>query len=133
MDAVRERLGNVEFMATVESNFQQALDKLNRAQDDLNAALRAFAGLEDEAAATERLSELRDARDYAQERVDQLDAESAVPVAIKPGVEWDDLDLDEQRMLIKATVLRVEVRKGGRGAERITVTFDEWATTKEVG
>lgn len=125
VDAVRERLGDAEFLATVESNSKEALDKLSRAQDDLNAAIRAFAGVKDEAAAKDRLDELREERDRAQERVDQLEAESVVPVRIAPGKEWGDLTLDEQRMLIRATVERVEVGSG-RGAERVTVTLDDF-------
>ena len=46
--------------------------KLERRQEALDAAIRAFAGLEDEAAARERLQELRTARDEARDRHDQL-------------------------------------------------------------
>jgi hypothetical protein len=44
----------------------QAAQELERAQTDLDAAFRAFAGYEAESAARERMAELRQARDSAQ-------------------------------------------------------------------
>jgi len=63
--AVRDVLADAEGRASAERSADDAAGALERAQADLDAALRAFAGFEDEHAARERLSELRDARDAA--------------------------------------------------------------------
>jgi hypothetical protein len=81
--------------------------------------VRAFAGLDGERAAVERLGELRDARNTAQERLDQLGGQGAA-VLVTVAADWDRLCLDERRALIRATVQRVTVAPG-RGAGRVYV------------
>lgn len=117
--AVRELLTGIEGRASVEGGTREAADELERRQEALDAAIRAFAGLEDEAAARERLQELRAARDEARDRHDQLAAASASAFTVNAG-DWDALTLDERRALIVAVVDRVVVRPG-RGSDRITV------------
>jgi len=118
-DAVREALKDAEGRASAEHNAQDAARALGRAQADLDAAFRAFAGFEDEAAARARLADLRVARDAAQEQLDQLGGARA-SITISANLDWDRLTLDERRDLIRATVERVAVAPG-RGADRITV------------
>lgn len=117
-DAVRDALADAEGRASVESNAQDAARALDRTQADLDAAFRAFAGFEDEAAARDRLSELRAARDAAHEQLERLGGTRAVTV--NAAVDWDRLTLAERRDLIRATVERVTVGSG-RGAGRVTV------------
>lgn len=119
-DAVRAALADVEGRASVEDNAREAETGLAAAQADLDAAIRAFAGLEDEQAARDRLAELRALRDQAQERVDHLGA-SRAQVVVNADTDWNDLSLDARRALIRATVDQVLVRSGGKGAERLTV------------
>jgi site-specific DNA recombinase len=119
VEAVQEALAGIEGRASVESEIGTAADELARRQEALDAALRAFAGLEDEQAARERLQELRAARDEARVRHDQLVAASAPAQTVSAG-DWDTLTLDEQRALIAAVVARAVVRPG-RGGDRITV------------
>ncbi len=119
-DAVREALKDAEGRASAESNVREAEDARERAQADLDAALRAFAGLMDEPGAVERLGELREARDGAQARRDQLGGSRVVTV--NAGADWDRLTLDERRALIRATVERVTVAPG-RGPDRVSVQF----------
>lgn len=118
-DAVRAAIADAEGRASITANAQQAGHTLELAQADLDAAFRAFAGFEDEAAARDRLAELRQARDAAQERVDRLSGTSA-SITINAAIDWDRLTLSERRDLVRATVERVTVVPG-RGAERVTV------------
>ena len=71
-----------------------------------------------EQAAQERLTELREARDAARERDEQLrNAGSTLTVTM---ADWDRLSLEAQRGLIRATVESVTIGEG-RGRDRITV------------
>ena len=74
VEAVRTALANVEGSASMADRAREAEAELERAQAELDAAIRSFAsaGLQDEQAATDRLAELREARDGAEERVDHL-------------------------------------------------------------
>jgi DNA invertase Pin-like site-specific DNA recombinase len=118
-DAVREALADAEGRASAESSVRNAECAVERAQGDLDAAIRAFAGLDREQTAVERLGELRDARNAAQERLDQLGGQRAA-VVVTIAADWDRLSLDERRALIRATVERVTVAPG-RGASRVSV------------
>jgi site-specific DNA recombinase len=119
-EAVREALRDLEGRASVEANVREAEQALERAQADLDAAIRTFAGLEDEAAARERLAELREARDAAQERVEQLGGRRAI-ITISAARDWDRLSLEERRELIRAAVARATVAPGTRGPGRVKV------------
>jgi site-specific DNA recombinase len=116
---VREALADVEGRASAEQGARDAAVAVERAQADLDAAIRAFAGLEGESAAVERLAELGEVRDSAQAHLDQLGGLRAT-VAINAADDWDRLTLGERRDLIRATVDRATVAPG-RGAGRVTV------------
>jgi site-specific DNA recombinase len=117
--AVQELLAGIEGRASVESGVGEAAEELSRYQDTLDKAIRAFAGLEDEQAARERLQELRAARDQARDRHDELLAASAPAITVSAG-DWDVLTLEERRALIRAVVDRAVVRPG-RGPDRIAI------------
>jgi DNA invertase Pin-like site-specific DNA recombinase len=117
--AVRRRLADVEGRASAERNVHDAQVTLDRAQSDLDAAIRAFAGLEDEDAARTRLAELRDARDEARTRVEHLGSPRLV-MTVNLGREWNLLTLEERRLAIRLTVAAVRVAPG-RGAGRVSV------------
>jgi len=119
VDAVQELLAGIEGRASVEGGISDAADELEQRQDALDVAIRTFAGLEDEAAARERLQELRAARDEARERHDQFVAASAPAITVSAG-DWDTLTLDERQALIVAVVDRAVVRPG-RGPDRISI------------
>lgn len=119
VDAVREALADEQGQASADRDAREAEAALERAQADLDAAIRAFTGLEDEPAARDRLAELREVRDRAQAHADRLRSLRAA-VTINAADDWDSLTLDEQRALIKATVERATVAPG-RGPGRITV------------
>ena len=53
VEAVRARLADVEGRASAEAGVREAEQALERAQADLDAAIRAFAGFEDETGARE--------------------------------------------------------------------------------
>ena len=116
---VREALADVEGQASAAATARELQEAAARAQADLDAALRAFAGLEDETAARERLVELREARDAAQEEADRA-AGSSSGMTINGDEDWDRLTLAEKRALIRATVLEATVAPG-RGPDRISV------------
>jgi DNA invertase Pin-like site-specific DNA recombinase len=119
VDAVRAALANVEGRASIESNAREAELALSRAQANLDGALLAFEGFDDEGAARERLLALKQERDLARGRVERLGGERAT-VSINANTDWDRLALDARRQIIRATVQRATV-KPGRGAGRVTV------------
>jgi DNA invertase Pin-like site-specific DNA recombinase len=119
-DAVRDALRDVEGRASAEAGIRDAERKLERAQADLDAAIRAFAGLEDETAARDRLAELREQRDQAQERVEQLGGRHRGTVTVSTAKDWDRLSLDARRELIRAVVERATVAPG-RGHDRVAL------------
>ncbi len=119
VEHVRAAIADDQGRASVEENAREAEGNLERAQADLEAAIRAFVGLEDEQAARERLAELRAARDAAQERVDHLGPRRS-QVIVRGNADWDRLSLDARRALIRATVEKVLVSPG-RGTDRLTV------------
>jgi site-specific DNA recombinase len=119
VDAVQELLAEVEGSASVEGGADEAARELERGQEALDKAIHAFEGLEGEDAARERLQELREARDHARERHDDLLAATAPAVTVSAG-DWDLLSVDEQRALIRVVVERAVVRPG-RGSDRVTI------------
>jgi DNA invertase Pin-like site-specific DNA recombinase len=117
--ATREALADEEGRASAEDDAQRSAARHEKAQADLDAAFRAFAGMEDEAGAVERLRELREARDVARAEDERLSGvRSALVVTME---DWDRLSLAARRKLIKATVETVTISNIGRGAERVTV------------
>jgi hypothetical protein len=118
-EAVRELLEGIEGRASVEAGVGEAAEEVTRRQEALDKAIRTFAGLEDEQVARERLQELREARDQARDRHDELLAASVPAVAVSAG-DWDLLTFDERRSLISAVIDQALVRPG-RGHDRITI------------
>jgi site-specific DNA recombinase len=117
VDAVKELLGGLKGTATIDTD--AAARELERCERELDAAVRAFTGLEDVDAARERLTTLRDERDRARDRLAELQAATGPAVTVTAG-EWDLLTVDEQRALIRAVVDEATVAPG-RSADRITV------------
>ena len=66
VDAVRAQIADVEARASAESNVREVEAALERAQTDLEAAIRVLTDFADEAATRDRLMTLRAARDDAQ-------------------------------------------------------------------
>lgn len=120
VNAVMAATADIEGRANIEQHTHDVEHELERTQADLEAAIRAFAGLEAESAAVERLGELRRARDAAQEEVDRLGGTRAA-VTVNVARDWPTATLAERRALIRATVDSVTVTAGGRGAERVRV------------
>jgi hypothetical protein len=117
-ERVREALSDAYGHASAETNIRQAEQALEQAQGALDGALRAFEGF-DEPAARQRLVELREARDTAQARVDQL-GRARPAITLNGAEDWERLTLSERRGLIRATVDRATVGPG-RGASRLAV------------
>src|SRR5690554_408118 len=63
-EAVERATRDVEGRASVEAHAREVERERERSQADLDAAIRAFAGVADEPAARERLAELQADRDY---------------------------------------------------------------------
>lgn len=118
-DSVRDVLADAEGRASAEVSEGRAIDDLEHAQANLDAAFRAFAGFEGEQAARDRIAELRTARDEAQARVDHLRG-AGTAVTVNASADWSLLTIDERRALIRATIARVVVAPG-RGVQRATV------------
>lgn len=119
VEEVQELLEGISETATIDYDAEAADLEADRAEQELDAAIRAFSGLDDVEAARERLQELRDATDEARERADELRA--AVAPAIKVSAkDWNRLTLEEQRALVVAVIDEVTVAPG-RGPDRITI------------
>jgi site-specific DNA recombinase len=120
VDVVKERLAGVQGTASVADKTSDAARELELVEQRLDAAVRAFTGLEDVDSARERLLELQAERDEARERLDELRAAASPALTLDAGRDFDSLSLDGQRALIRAVVDRAVVAPG-RGSDRITV------------
>jgi site-specific DNA recombinase len=103
-------------MADEISGAEQALEAI---EDRIKAAVRAFAGLEDVSDTHEVLDELREQRDQARARVEELQLAAPARTVVASD-DWDSLSLEGQRALIRLVVDRALVAPG-RGRNRITV------------
>lgn len=119
VEATKERIKGEEGCASAAHDAQADAGAADAAQGNLEAAILAFAGLEEEPTAIERIGELRELRDKAvarREHSRNLHSTLAVTVA-----DWDRLSLSAKRGLIRATIAEAVVSKGGQGAGRISV------------
>jgi site-specific DNA recombinase len=120
VEEVQRRLEGIHGTASGDHRINEAERELARAEAELNAAVRAFTGLEDIDAARERLLELRDQVERARDRLDGLRAAAAPAVTVSAG-DWHVLTLAEQRALVRSVIESAEVAPGRGGRERITV------------
>ena len=116
-DAVRKALADIEGRASAEHKVRDAAAALDQAQAKLDALIGLLDPLEPAAAC--RLAEATERRDEAQDHLDARGGVSAA-VSINAADDWDRLNLEERRDLIRATVERASV-SAGRGADRVTV------------
>jgi DNA invertase Pin-like site-specific DNA recombinase len=93
---------------------QEAARELERRQAELDSATRTLigAGLQAEAAAIERLTELRHARDEAARQLDEFSRLDGSSLVLDAGKDWGLLTVEEQRSLIRAVLDRVTVAPG---------------------
>jgi DNA invertase Pin-like site-specific DNA recombinase len=116
---VRDVLGGMSGTASLDDGIGEAELALDACEKELDAAVRAFTGLEDVDAARERLTELHEKRDRTRDRLAELQDAAIPAIGITATGDWDRLTLDEQRALIRAVVDRADVSPG-RGPNRIT-------------
>jgi hypothetical protein len=119
VEAARDLLEGVRGMASLADGLESARCELELREEELDRAVYAFGELDDVEAARERLRELREARDAARERVEDLEA-AAVPALTVTASDWDELTPDERRALVRAVIERVDVSPG-RGRDRVVV------------
>ena len=119
LDATAERLAGREGQASAERGALQAAEEAERAQADLDAAIRAFAGVSGERAAVERIGELTQIRDAAARRAHELGGLRSVRRV--RGGDVRSAPVEIQRDLIRAT-LRAHVGPG-RGLGRLRFEF----------
>jgi hypothetical protein len=121
-DEVRRLLQGMGGKAIAKSGAAEAAREYERRQAELESATRVAlgAGIEREAATTERLSELRQARDDALERLEELQDIDAAAFVVEADADWSLLTLEERRALIRAVVARALVAPG-RGPDRISI------------
>ncbi|MBB4663160.1 recombinase family protein [Conexibacter arvalis] len=118
VDHVKLLLADLNGRASADQGMLAASARLDRTQEELDAAIRAFSALGDEPAAVARLAELRANRDAARDEYERMaDTQAALTITV---ADWDDLTRDEQRDLISAVIETVTVQPG-RGADRIAV------------
>jgi site-specific DNA recombinase len=117
--AVKELLTGMTGTASTDTGIEEARAAVERAENELDAAVRAFDGLQDVDATRERLTSLRDARDASRDRLADLEATVAPAVNLSAD-DWDMLTLEERRDLVRAVIDQAVV-KPGRGNDRVTV------------
>jgi hypothetical protein len=116
---VQQLLAGVTGTATTDTGIAQARGEVERLEAELEAAVRAFTGLDDVDAVRGRLTELRQQRDEARDRLDDL-AATVLPAITVTARDWETLTLAEQRDLVRAVIDRAVVSPG-RSRDRITV------------
>lgn len=120
VDEIKRLLAGIRETASTADGVGDAVATLEKAQAAFDAAIQAFSGLETEPSAIKRLRELRDARDAARARYEELAANrDATSVAVSVG-DWDELSQDARRALITAVLEKVLVSPG-RGADQVTI------------
>jgi hypothetical protein len=119
VEEVKRLLEGVTGSASGAESIEGAERDVQHVEHELDAAVAAFSGLDDVAAARDRLLELREQRDQARDRVAELQAAVGPRLTVAAG-DWDVLTLAERRALIRAVLDRVDVAPG-RGADRITI------------
>lgn len=120
VDYVKDRIQGMRSTVSSAIGLEDAEREFDRAERDLDAAVEAFTGLEDVESARARLVELRDHRNQARERLDQLQAAVVPAFTIGATGNWDELNIDGQRALIAAVVDRADVAPG-RGRDRVAI------------
>lgn len=131
VDAVKNALQGIAGSASIGEGIDDAARELERADEALAAAVEAFTGLDDVAAAKERLAALRDTRDQIRDRLTELEAAQAPAITITVE-DWDRLTLGEQRALIRAVIDRAEVAPG-RGEDRLSIVARSVTTSVAAG
>jgi DNA invertase Pin-like site-specific DNA recombinase len=120
VERVRELLRDKRGSATSAEGVARAEHELAAIEDRIKTAVRAFAGLEDVSDTQEVLDELREQRENARDRADELRAAAGPAATLDGGVDFDALPLDKRRALIRALIDEARVAPG-RGPGRITV------------
>jgi site-specific DNA recombinase len=117
---VRRLLAGMKGRASAATGAKEAARELDRRQAELDFVTRTLvgSGLQTEVAAIERLTDLREARDEAALRVEEL-ATFDTFLVLEADRDWCLLNLDERRALIRAVLESVSVAPG-RGADRLT-------------
>lgn len=119
VEATKRRAREVKGEASAKGDARADAEAAEQAQANLDAAIRAFGGLEDESAAVDRLAELARVRDEAVAKANHSkDLTSALTIDVD---DWDDLSISGRRALIRATIEQATVSSMGKGAGRITV------------
>jgi hypothetical protein len=121
IEYVRRAIGGVRGEASSSTGVAACKRALEEAQGVFDSAVQAFADFTDEPSVHAKLDGLAEQRDAARDRYEQAAAADEDARVIVTANEWDELTLDERRRLIRAVIERVEVRRGGRGVERLTV------------
>jgi site-specific DNA recombinase len=119
-DEARRLVAGMKGRASGKTGAQQAAREYERRQAELDAAIDVVlgAGLEAERGATEKLAALRQSRDDALERLEELQSIDSPAVVLDAAADWDALSLEGRRGIIKAVLSRALVAPG-RGDDRI--------------
>jgi DNA invertase Pin-like site-specific DNA recombinase len=132
-ERVRQALSELRGQASADKYVQDAKQELEAAQGALDAAVEAFDGI-NAASVNVKLKGLTEARNAAQAHYGQIASSQANVIEIDPEADWDFLDIDQRRALIKARVERVDVVPATRslkGADRITITLYGFTTPQK--
>jgi hypothetical protein len=117
---MKDWLADLRGKASADVDLTEAESELTQAQEILDRAFKAFSGFESEEAARQRLLDLKEARDRARNRYEELSRKRERRMFAITVADWDQLTLADQRKLIQAALDRVVVRPG-RGDDRIVI------------
>lgn len=116
-----------EGQASIESHWARAKTEADRAQANLDAAFRVFAGYDGERAAAERIAELTAERDVKCAELDRLGPD---PRGKRVSLDdWTDLSLSARRDIVRATIDTITVAAAPRASvgvfdpARVSVEF----------
>jgi DNA invertase Pin-like site-specific DNA recombinase len=106
--------------ASAEQQLEAARVEMEEAQQAYERAIRILMRHADEGAARDELDELARQRDAATEQHAHLTARTTPDLIVRTVDDWDDLSLDHQRRVIRATIERAVVTPG-RGEGRLKI------------
>lgn len=117
VETAKRELSDLQGRASAAARARELVATRDRAQAELDAAIRVLEIVGDEPAAVDRLGRLRAARDEAQAAVDETGDAAEIVVSVD---DWDRLSFDAQRALLRSAIRRAVVMPG-RGPDRVRV------------
>lgn len=121
IDTLKARYADLDAHAPADRGAIEDRSAAERAQANLDTAIRAFDGLGDERSARERLAELSRIRDEAEERAGHS-GRLRSSLVLNLADDWERLSMEAQRAIVAANFEAIFVGPG-KGRDRLTVSL----------